>query len=71
MPTSNPYSGAIVIAIGLAVILLLMSVGGCSTLNDKLATTSTTPVCAAVIGPIKYNTQKPNQPALCRAQAGS
>jgi hypothetical protein len=32
----------------------------CSTLNDKLATTSTTPVCSALIGPIKYNSQKPN-----------
>lgn len=32
---------------------------GCARDMSKLQTTSTTPVCTALIGPIKYNTQKP------------
>lgn len=60
MHSNNQFAGALFIACGLLLILLLMS--GCTTVGDKLATTSTTPVCAAVIGPIKYNTQKPTSP---------
>lgn len=45
-----------------AVVGLVFLVGtmlsGCAGDLDKLRTTSTTPVCTALIGPIKYNTQK-------------
>lgn len=51
-----PYRGAIFIACGLVVIMFLLS--GCAGRMPKLDTTSTTPVCSALIGPIKYNSQK-------------
>lgn len=46
----------LMLVIGLGSILLL---SGCARDMSKLQTTSTTPVCTALIGPIKYNTQKP------------
>lgn len=54
------YAGAALIAVWLVLILGILTLAGCADLKDKLATTSTTPVCSALIGPIKYNSQKPN-----------
>lgn len=41
---------------------LMMLLSACAGDLDKLKTTSTTPVCSALIGPIKYNSQKPTSP---------
>ena len=42
----------------IAPILALLLLAGCAT-KAPLKTTSTTPICAALIGPIQYNSQKP------------
>jgi hypothetical protein len=52
----NPFNGAIFILIGLLVIMLLLS--GCSS-NEALRSVNSTPVCKALIGPIKYNSRDP------------
>lgn len=42
-----------------ALMILALGLVGCSTTGDKLKTTSSVPVCTALIGPIQYNSQKP------------
>lgn len=40
------------------VIIVPLLLAGCAGDMDKLKSTSTVPVCKALVGPIKYNSQK-------------